>query len=152
MIVRAIDNNIDLVSSDALLYQHLLDTHRYDRPVLKIRPGRLSSVLAIEVKLRNLWVYICEPPDLRYPLKYPLQFFSVLDSRASKLWDWDRTPLEHMGLDLNTEQRISFPEWVSDPNFYEKLVDGDPLAIKQFTAARIYIEEENDLSTFGLLP
>jgi len=152
MVVMCIENRIDHAKEDEPLYEYLLKTNKYDRPILPINPGRVAHVMALETFLRNLWIYICEPPNMPYPTRFPITFFSVLDSRASKLWDWEQTPLEGMNLDLNVEQLISFPEWVSDRNFYEHLLDGDPTVVAQFAAARRYIENESQLNRFGSLP
>jgi hypothetical protein len=54
-----------------------------------------------------------------YPLAYPSLFFNMIDGRVSKYW----TNPAITEVDGHRTEFRAFKEWMSDPMFYERLVD-----------------------------
>lgn len=77
------------------------------------------------------WFYLCLNEDDESPTAYPAELFKITDGRLSSYWR------------LSTqESSLVFDEWANDPNFYERLVDDDPSAVKQFKSYQGLMNKE----------
>ena len=133
MIVESISN------SGADLPTPMLDARmRVTREsAFAVTPGRSYAVYAITLHLGGMWYYIINDDDHSWPIWHPAPLFSVTDGRLPASWKYayhrfdseDQIPL------------ISFPEWADDWSFYERLLDGDPVALRVFEARRIEVED-----------
>jgi len=85
--------------------------------------------------------YLCDEnyPEFRFPKWYPFSFFEVVDSRLSKYWEIGQFDFSEK---YGKVAIISFPEWARDATFYERLVDGDPEALKVFEKYKTLIDAE----------
>lgn len=108
---------------------------------LNIEIGAAYNVYGLALRKNGLWYYICSDPDDLYPSAYPAELFSILESKISDHWKLDFTVKED---ELPTKEFIvSFAEWSQDSNFYERLVDGDPKAIKIFLKYKNLIDMDS---------
>lgn len=89
--------------------------------------GSEYFVCAIEFMWGGIWIYI-EVSSRDYPFPYPIEFFEIVDSSIPV--DWSAcAPYRNQHLAI-----VSFQEWISDPNFYEKLLDDSPTEVAVYTA------------------
>ena len=82
-------------------------------------------VYGIMFRENHPWFYICIDDEDEYPTAYPMDLFEIIDDKLSEYW---RLSIR--------ESSFVFEEWANDSTFYERLVDGDPVAIKQFVDYR----------------
>ncbi|WP_327393177.1 hypothetical protein OG533_31595 [Streptomyces sp. NBC_01186] len=76
------------------------------------------------------WYYILDDRDLGYPVGHPCALFNVEDGTIPSWWIANYFP--HYLNERSGTSIISFPEWATDAQFYEKLFDGDPAALAAF--------------------
>jgi hypothetical protein len=93
--------------------------------------GKVYPVLAIA-----LWpdggvrIYLHTVESSSYPYPYPLEMFDVVDATMSADWK-----IGFEKSDCGTSIRvITFPAWVDDVDFYERLVEGDEKASATYNA------------------
>lgn len=84
----------------------------------------------------GLWYYVLDDDDLDWPVWYPAELFEIVDGAIPSDWRVGTRATEQSGLRLI----LSFPEWVNQPSYYEKLVDGQPSAVVAFEAQRRFHE------------
>ena len=98
---------------------------------LNLEKGGEYCVYGITFRDNTPWYYICLGEDDDSPTAYPANLFSISDGRLSSYWR----------LSVN-EPSLVIEDWASDPSFYERLVDGDPLAIQSFRRFRALMDTE----------
>ena len=132
MIVRCTAN------SGAALPEANLDPRRgYDRTTeFPLTLGRDYTFFAITVFLGTAWYYVLDDDWLDWPTWSPSALFDVVDGAIPASWiiGYFRASAE------NQYPIISFPEWAQDHQFYERLVDRDPVATATFARRRVETE------------
>lgn len=77
------------------------------------------------------WYYLCQDESDYSPTAYPAELFLVSDNRLSTHWV------------LSVEfSSLLIKNWSNDPSFYERLVEGDPSAIKEFMYSKTLMDNE----------
>lgn len=132
MLVQCITNDIDKLSSESVRKRLAESTH-LDGGDADLVISNTYPVYAIENwSDGGLRVYLHTVIESDHPYPYPLEMFSVIDSLFPAHWcvSFEQRP---SGMVV---KQISFPEWVNDDHFYEKLVDGDEEAIAIYKLRR----------------
>lgn len=125
MRVRCITNVVDKLPDAAVRDRLNLSIHR-EGPDEDLVVGQVYHVVAIARWRDNgLRVYLHTINESHHPYPYPLEMFEVVDPSLPTGWCVNFEQQQD-GLII---QRISFPEWASDDQFFERLVDGDETAI-----------------------
>lgn len=103
--------------------------------------GRSYSVFAMTVFLGVAWYYVLDDDGHDWPTWIPASLFDLVDGTLPGSWlvGYFRFGVE------NQYPILSFPEWAHDHGFYERLVDGEPEAVRVFKERRQEIEELSDL-------
>lgn len=125
----------------------LVNTYTIDRlkKYISLSDGQLNLELNTEYVVYGIlfrdnapWYYLCLYEDDEYPSPFPADLFDISDGRLSSYWKL-----------LFVKQRegevlssLVFNEWRKDPSFYERLIDGDPEAVKLFTKYRQLLDHE----------
>lgn len=78
--------------------------------------------------------YICDDNYIYYPIGIPAPLFEIIDPTHSSHWKSQREP--------NGLLTLACKEWLSDPLFYEALVDGDVEAIEIFVQIKEQLDAE----------
>jgi len=95
--------------------------------------GRAYTVLALaRWSDGGIRVYLHTIEESDHPYPYPLEMFEVIDPTIPANW---RIGFEQRpgGIEIKL---MSFPDWVEDARFYEKLVEGDERAIASYKLQR----------------
>ncbi|MBX3743444.1 MAG: hypothetical protein KF712_20835 [Akkermansiaceae bacterium] len=84
----------------------------------------------------GLRVYLHTIKESEHPYPYPLEMFEVVDPNIPENWKFvfEQRPT---GLEIKL---MSFPEWIEDIRFYEKLVEGDECAIASYNLQRFSVK------------
>lgn len=100
-----------------------------------VTPGRDYPVFCITVFLGTTWYYVLNDDGQDYPVWAPAALFDIVDGNIPNSWmvGYFRFPERQYPL-------ISFPEWATDPGFYERLVDDQPEAVRIFAMRRAEVE------------
>lgn len=102
-----------------------------------VTPGRAYPVYAVTMFLGIPWYYVQDDDGLAWPTWVPAGMFEVLDGHLPASWI-----LGYFRFAPNDQYPlISFPEWASDHHFYERLVDGDPDAVRIYASRRAEVDE-----------
>ena len=105
----------------ALPNQYLNPTIGYgNKAEFRLTIGREYVVYALALRASQIWYYISDDADLYYPGHHPAPLFEVIDNRISNHWRYEFT--QEPGY-LHTVGFFAFQEWISEPNFYDKLTD-----------------------------
>jgi hypothetical protein len=105
-----------------------------------VTPGRDYPVVGITIMQGQAWYYIHDDDDLAWPIWTPASVFEVVDGHMPASWIvgyFRFAPDRQYPL-------ISFPEWASDHYFYERLVDGEPDALRTYALRRAEVEEASN--------
>lgn len=85
--------------------------------------GKSYAVFAIDVwDDGGVRIYIDCGSDFPHP--FPIEFFELTSNDIPIGWAVKFAETEYG----RSVQTISFREWLADPNFFEKLIDDDPVA------------------------
>lgn len=89
--------------------------------------GRVYVVHAVAFVNSDVHYLVLDDDELPWPMRYCAAAFEFVDSRIPDSWSFGFTPThaDHHAL-------LSFPEWVSDQYFYDRLTKGDPDAVEAF--------------------
>lgn len=121
MKVKCTNNHLAKITN-ADVFERLSSSIHLPDPDSNLELGAEYSVQAIELMWGGIWIYL-ETCGSDYPYPYPIEFFEIVDS--SILVDWSvRAPYRNQNLAI-----VGFQEWISDPNFYEKLLDDSPVEV-----------------------
>ncbi len=104
-----------------------------------VTPGRTYFVFGVTLLLGIAWYYVLDDDDHDWPTWIPAPLFDVVDGAIPASWIVgyfrfsrdDQYPL------------LSFPEWASDHSFYERLVEGEPEAVRAFSIRRAEVERRH---------
>lgn len=102
--------------------------------------GKEYTVFGITIRMNCAWYYVCDEDFTYYPVWSPAALFEITDGRLSRYWrvgyhTWSGTGNQPYFI-------ISFPEWVNDQYFYDKLTDREQKEIDVFEKYRKLIENE----------
>lgn len=100
--------------------------------------GREYKVYGVVFWDNRPWLYLCTEDYDEYPKPFSLEFFDVVDDTLSPHW---KLSSFSQG-EYKAATSLVFGEWAKDPNFYEKLIDGDSEAIATFAKYRHIIDQE----------
>src|SRR5689334_4820407 len=92
-----------------------------------LTPGKEYIVYAIGWRKGGLQFYVSDDDNLSYPHGYPAPLFRITDNSLSSQFR-----LVHWPDHEDYEVLISFPEWVNDPYFYDRLTDGSIQEVQVF--------------------
>lgn len=132
MLVRCITNIVDKLPAPAVKARLRQSIHR-EGPDEDLTIGQTYPVLAIaRWQDGGIRVYLHTVADNDHPYPYPVEMFEVVDASLPAGWSL------HFGQcpDGMTIERIGFPEWAKDDQFFEKLVDGDDATIAIYRQQR----------------
>lgn len=105
--------------------------------VFAVTLGRNYHVFGVTTLLGTAWYYILNDDGHEWPAWVPAPLFDVVDGRLPASWivGYFRFSRE------SQYPMVSFPEWATDHEFYERLVDGDSEAVRVFSMRRAEIEQ-----------
>jgi hypothetical protein len=103
--------------------------------------GETYVVYAITMFQGHCWYYVLDDNRLPYPVWELAPLFEIADPYIPRDWIYGyvRTSEQDEGVPI-----VSFPEWVLNQSYYERLVDGDPEARSIFEARRASAEATVD--------
>lgn len=139
--VRCTTNRVDRLP-EGPAKRRAQENIRVEGPIDPLEVGRIYDVCALETwRDGGLRLYLHTTDGLHFPSPYPAEFFEFVDSRFPPGWKVGVGATEGG----TTMKRVSFPEWVDDEHFYERLVVGDTAAIRVYERWRETIRtlEEN---------
>ncbi|WP_448119167.1 hypothetical protein [Pseudomonas serbica] len=137
MKILCVHNNLnDIKEHDTVL--HLKRYISMPDGEVELEVGKQYVVYGIEFRENCPWFYICTEDYDDYPKPFSASFFDVIDKRFSMYWELS---FEHEHGD-KPQSKIAFSEWASDPSYYEKLIEGEDLAISTFAKYRTLIDQE----------
>lgn len=93
------------------------------------KTGDRFEVQAIERIQGGTWIYLHNKENWpHYPHPHPAEFFSIIDPKIPENWTikWG---IEEGSIKI---KRMTFKEWVEDDYFFEKLMDGDSVALEAY--------------------
>lgn len=101
--------------------------------------GKTYQVYAFTLVFGHVWYYICDETYSHYPVWTPSLLFELVDGRVSSFWQ-----LGFLRGNISEEPFpiIAFKEWVEDSTFYDRLTDGQPLAVETFRQYKKLLDEE----------
>jgi hypothetical protein len=102
--------------------------------------GKTYVVYAFTVVRNYVWYYLCDEDFTYYPIWNPSPLFKIVDPRLSRYWVFEYTPdgrCESMSGII-----IAYPEWASDPWYYDSLSDNCEREVKVFERYRKLIDDE----------
>ena len=101
-----------------------------------VTPGRAYHVFGVTVLLGIAWYYVLGDDGLAWPIWMPAPLFEVVDGSIPVSWI-----VGYFRFSRDSQYpMISFPEWATDHEFYERLVDGEPEAARVFALRRAEVE------------
>lgn len=97
----------------------LLEEKAYVVYAVTFNSAKVKYLICDEVYEKSLGLY--------YPRFWPAPLFSIEDSSLSGYWRLAFTP-EHSDHDAI----LAYPEWISDPYYYDRLTEGSDNEVSQF--------------------
>ena len=101
--------------------------------------GKEYVVYGVTIYLGHVWYYIRDEDFVYYPVWNPASLFDISDSSQPQSWRvrFDKEQDGH-------EERflLSFPEWVNDKYFYDKLTDGNAAEVEIFNRYRKILDDQ----------
>ncbi len=85
-------------------------------------------VYAMTLHCGHVWYYICDESYSYYPVWNPSPFFIVIDGKLSRYWVYSFIEGEITTL----RPRWGFSQWAEDPDYYDRLTDGEEAAVALF--------------------
>ena len=123
--VTCIENSVSSVRNDRLRMLLQKSIH-LEGPDSDLEVGRTYDVQAIEVRGdAGWWLYLHTVSSSDWPYPYPAEFFTIDENTLPEDWCIG-SQFQEGRFALKC---ISFAEWASDNSFYEKLIDGDSMAL-----------------------
>lgn len=124
--------------------EHVPESFLYEKAgyrrttVFPLTVGRRYVVYAVTSFIGGFWFYITDDDGLGYPVWYPSAVFRGIESRVPSDWI-----LGHHFVNNRAYTTIlSYPEWASDPHYYERLYNGEQSAVAAFQLRRASAEAE----------
>jgi hypothetical protein len=102
--------------------------------------GKEYVVYGVTITLGHVWYYVCDENFVYYPVWNPAALFEVSDPSIPRDWciEYRRWQGEQDEIFLQ-----SFPEWVHDKFFYDKLTDREPNEVAIFNGYRKLYEGDD---------
>ena len=121
---------------------------RPDHQTFNLTVGRSYVVYAMGLNGPGTWLYLADDVYVDGPRRYPLCLFEVESGCLSRSWTFSA------GLrDSDHAEMLAPAEWLQMPWFFNRLVDGDDLAVLAFARMREAMDaEEAAESQRGELP
>jgi hypothetical protein len=107
-------------------------SHTYDLTV-----GRDYVVYAIGLGQLGPWFYIADDAFIDGPRQFPSSLFELRDPSVSRHWVMS---LGHR--DAEQPDMLAPAEWVREPWFFNRLVDGEPTAVAIFMELKPRLDGE----------
>lgn len=82
-------------------------------------------------------IYITDDDFVDGPRQYPLHLFEITDGKVPSSWSLARDVK-----DGEQQQMLAPAKWLAEPWFFERLVDGEPEAVRLFKEIKSAIDEE----------
>jgi hypothetical protein len=95
--------------------------------------GKEYVVHGVTISLGHVWYYICDENFVYYPVWNPWSLFEISDSSLPQFW---RIGVRQPPGREELEFILSFPEWVNDRYFYDKLTDRKEEEVRIFDRYR----------------
>lgn len=92
--------------------------------------GRQYVIFGVFFREARPWFLICGAEDDQYPIPQFSGMFELVDGRVPSAWS-----LTLRRGNLGSVAILPEP-WAADPDFLEKLVDGEPKAVAEFSEIR----------------
>lgn len=107
--------------------------------VYSLRPGSEYTVYALTIKRGQVWYYLMDERELKYPVWHPALLFDPTDGRVSRHWVF---ALHEKGV-RDGDIVFAFPEWARNPlDYYDRLSDGESEAQAVFDRYRALMDLE----------
>lgn len=156
MLVKCASNKIEGLSVGDDLRRQLRDSYRVPEGTLHLTVGEIYVVYATQIRTTCATFFIADDdfPALSYPVPYEAVFFEIVDDRLSRHWRFRSLVGGNRGSSGQTDLvLLSFPEWVHDEGFYERLLDGEDRATTDFHRQKSLLDMEfpNPLVTTAAL-
>ena len=84
-----------------------------------------------------VFYYIADDCFTEYPRRYPASLFKIIDNSLSKYWG-----IQEYANHKDYKLLISFNEWLTDPYYFEKLLEGDRDRVRAFYDRKRLIDSE----------
>lgn len=102
-----------------------------------VTPRRTYLVFGVTVLLGIAWYYVLDDDGHFWPTWVPAPLFDIVDGTIPSSWI-----IGYFRFSRDDQYpMLSFPEWATDHAFYERLVGGDPEAIRVFSTRRAEVEK-----------
>ncbi len=86
-------------------------------------------VYAMTIKNGYVWYYLCNENFCYYPVWSPSPLFEIIDHKLSRYWVFSYKK----GINyIKAFPRWAYPEWAENPDYYDKLTDGDKKEVNIF--------------------
>ncbi len=102
--------------------------------------GKTYVVYALTIVRNYAWYYICDENFTYYPIWKPSPLFKIVDPRLSRHWVFEYTPAGRC--ESMSGIIVAYPEWASDPWYYDRLSDNCEREVKIFERYRQLIDNE----------
>lgn len=123
-------NDLNLITEPEVK-KRLSRSIRIQGPTDSYDIGNEYTVQAIGEMGGGLWFYLeTVQDDCPYPC--PIEMFEIIDNSIPEGWC-----IKFHNGNIGTQLQImTFPEWVNDDVFYERLIDSDPEAVAIYKSKR----------------
>jgi len=101
--------------------KHILHNYSISYEEFSVLINKNYTVYAMTVYLGIVWYYIADEDYSDYPIWNPSLLFSVTNPHLSRYWIYSYKE----GNNAEKRPRWAFPEWADNPDYYEKLIDGN---------------------------
>jgi hypothetical protein len=122
----------------SLLPEKIKSNYSISDSEFSIAIGKEYLVYAMTVHYGYVWYYICDESCSYYPIWNPSSFFQVVDGSLSRHWIYSLKEGERATL----RPRWAFREWAEDPDYYDKLTDGEEKEVAIFKAYKTLMDME----------
>jgi len=124
IVYRSIKSSISAV-------QACIDKYiRLNEEIQELSQGQVYEVIAIERRDDGgLWYFVHATSGRMFPSAYPAEIFDISDGCLRDDWIFDVVIVDGIAV----FRSAGFPEWVTDPNFFSKLIDQDEECKKLYT-------------------
>jgi hypothetical protein len=100
--------------------------------------GKEYAVYGVTITLGLVWYYIRDEDFVYYPVWNPSSLFEISDSSLPESW---RVGIHNTRGQEDVGFILSFPEWVSDKYFYDKLTNRNDEEVSIFNHYRKLLED-----------
>ncbi len=141
MLVKCINNEVSALSVPDAVRNELRNWLPGGKASLTI--DAVYIVYAVAIRKEWPWFFVADEEFSGYPISYSSAFFQVVDDRLSRHWRYRYSPIRLHGIGSRSDAvLLANSEWARDPMFYERLVDGDNLAVSKFSRVKSLMDVE----------